>query len=61
MPTTATRKIGSKHQITIPKKIFDELNLKIGDYLEFQAEKDRIVVIPQKLISKNHTHTEECE
>lgn len=46
-------KIGPKHQVTIPKKIFEELNLEVGDYLEVNTEKDHISMIPKKLVPKD--------
>lgn len=38
--------ITSKGQITIPKKIRDELNLKAGDVLSFDVQNGRIISIP---------------
>ncbi|MCI0529273.1 MAG: AbrB/MazE/SpoVT family DNA-binding domain-containing protein, partial [Nitrospira sp.] len=49
----ATTKIGPKHQITIPKEVFERLHLEIGDYLEVQVRGNYIVMVPKKLISKD--------
>ena len=50
MPLT---KIGPKHQVTIPKEVFDTLQLAVGDYLEVCATEDGIFMVPQKLIPKD--------
>lgn len=49
MPTT---KIGPKHQITIPKKLFDRLHLEVGDLLDAAMEKGNIVLVPKRLVEK---------
>jgi len=46
-------RIGPKHQITIPKEVFGELGLQVGDYLEVKAKIDAITMVPKKLISKD--------
>lgn len=45
-------KIGPKHQVTIPKEVFDRLHLKPGDFLEAIAEGGKIVMIPKRLTVK---------
>jgi antitoxin PrlF len=46
MPTTT---ITTKGQVTIPKKIRDELNLQPGDVLSFEIDKgNNITVRPEK-------------
>ena len=42
-------RIGPKHQVTIPKEVFDHLHLKPGDFLEAIAEQGRIVMVPKQL------------
>lgn len=49
MPMT---KIGFRHQITIPKKLFMSLRLKEGEILEAEQEGTRIVLIPKRLVDK---------
>lgn len=46
-------KIGTKHQIVIPHKLFNQLGLNVGDYLEAKTEGNKIVLEPQTLISKD--------
>ena len=52
MKTTLT-KIGPKHQITIPRAVFEKLHLDEGDYLEVQAKDDQLIMTPKKLITKD--------
>lgn len=33
----ATTKIGPKHQVTIPKSVFEALHLEVGDILDVQT------------------------
>lgn len=48
----ARSKIGARHQITIPKDVFEELDLEEGDYVEVTAKGDRIEIIPQTMIPR---------
>jgi antitoxin MazE len=50
MPVT---KIGPKHQITIPREVFDSLNLEVGDFLDTQIKDNTIVLLPKKLVPKD--------
>lgn len=49
---TVTR-IGPKHQITIPRELFERLGLQPGDLLEVQVEADGLRLMPQKLIPRD--------
>ncbi len=46
-------KIGPKHQIMIPREVFDSLNLKVGDFLDTKIQDNTIVLVPKKLVSKD--------
>jgi len=46
-------KIGPKHQITIPRQVFDSLHLEIGDFLDAGVKDNAIVLIPKKLVAKD--------
>jgi len=46
-------KIGPKHQVTIPKEVFDSLHLEVGDFLDTQVKDNAIVLIPKKLVTKD--------
>jgi AbrB family looped-hinge helix DNA binding protein len=48
----STTKVGPKHQITIPKDVFDKLHLTTGDVLEADVEGGKIVLVPKKLVEK---------
>ena len=45
-------KIGPKHQITIPKEIFNQLHLEVGGFLDVVASEERIIIIPKELTTK---------
>ena len=49
MPLT---KVGPKHQITIPKEVFESLNLEVGDLIEFLVENGRGVMVPKRTVEK---------
>lgn len=49
----STVKIGPKHQVTIPAEVFQNLKLKVGDFLKAEVKDHKIVLKPQKLISKD--------
>lgn len=49
MPIT---RISPKHQITIPKEVFDALHLEKGDFLDVKVKGDKIILMPKKLIPK---------
>lgn len=48
----STIKIGPKHQITIPKDVFEHLHLKTGEFMEAIAQKGKIILIPKKLTNR---------
>lgn len=45
-------KIGPKHQITIPKQVFEELQLEVGDLLEVSIENGKVVITPKRIMDK---------
>ena len=49
MPLT---KISTKHQVTIPKSVFEELRLKVGDLFEVVADKGQVSLIPQRIVAQ---------
>jgi AbrB family looped-hinge helix DNA binding protein len=51
MPTV---KLGASRQIVIPKKLYDELGLAAGDYLEVELyEGGRLIVTPKDLVDRH--------
>jgi AbrB family looped-hinge helix DNA binding protein len=46
-------RIRPRRQITIPGKIFDQLHLEAGDFLEAVAKDGKIVMIPKRLATKD--------
>jgi len=44
-------KISTKHQITIPKKVFNDLDLAVGDLLEVTAENGKGLIVPQRVMA----------
>jgi len=51
MPTTT---LTSKGQVTIPKKIREELNLQPGDILSFEIDKGNKITVSTKKRSADH-------
>ena len=47
-----TVRVGPKHQVTIPKEVFEALSLNEGDFLEATAEGGRIILTPLQLAAK---------
>lgn len=45
-------RIGPKHQVTIPKDVFEALSLEVGEFLEAAAHGGRIVLTPRLLAAK---------
>ena len=46
-------KIGPKHQITIPREVFDAMHLEVGDFLDAHVKDNAIVLLPKKLVPKD--------
>jgi len=46
-------RISPKHQITIPKEVFEKLRLEVGDFLEVEATQGGLLLVPKKLIPKD--------
>ena len=46
-------KIGPKHQVTIPKAVFEGLDLEVGEYLDVQVQGTMITMAPKKLVPKD--------
>lgn len=49
MPLT---KVGSRHQVTIPKEIVEKLQLKSGDYVEVTLEDSKVVIVPKAVVDR---------
>ncbi len=45
-------KVSTKHQITIPKEVFDGLDLKPGDLLEVTLQNGEGRIVPQQIMAK---------
>jgi len=50
MPTV---KVGASRQVVIPKKLYDELQLAPGDYVEVEREGNKLVLTPKQLVEKH--------
>jgi AbrB family looped-hinge helix DNA binding protein len=46
-------KVGRSRQVTIPKKLFEELDLKEGDYVEVERKGNRLILTPKELIDRD--------
>ena len=49
MPEVVSR-IGQRRQVVIPKRVFDALKLRAGDYVEVSAEGGRLQMRPKRLV-----------
>jgi AbrB family looped-hinge helix DNA binding protein len=52
-------KLGQRRQVVIPKQIWDELGLEIGNYVEVQRVKGTVVITPKKLVDRDAELTPE--
>jgi AbrB family looped-hinge helix DNA binding protein len=49
--TSATvSRIGQRRQVIIPKRVFDALKLRAGDFVEVSAEGGRLEMRPKRLV-----------
>src|SRR3989304_1864567 len=48
----AAVKIGPKHQVTIPREVFEALHLGVGDFLDAEARGGQIILSPLQLAAK---------
>lgn len=46
-------KVGPKHQVTIPKDVFDRLRLEIGDYLDVRVKGSTVTMTPARVVPKD--------
>lgn len=46
-------KVMERRQVVIPKEIFEQLHLEVGDYLEAKVEDGKIVYIPKQLVDRD--------
>jgi AbrB family looped-hinge helix DNA binding protein len=53
----ALSRIGRRRQVVIPKKIFDAMRLREGDFMEVTAQSGRVSMKPKKLVDADDTLT----
>ena len=46
-------KVMRHRQVAIPKKLFEELGLEVGDYLEAKVRSGRLVYIPKAVVDRD--------
>lgn len=46
-------KVMERRQVVIPKELFEQLGLEIGDYLEAKIKGGTIVYVPKKLVDRD--------
>ena len=46
-------RVGPRHQVTIPKDVFDKIQLEVGDFLDVRLNGGAITMVPTKLIPKD--------
>ncbi len=55
-------KIGASRQVIIPKKVYEQLGLTAGDYLDVKIQDGSLVMSPKTLVDKpmqSHERREE--
>jgi AbrB family looped-hinge helix DNA binding protein len=45
-------KVGTSRQLAIPKKVYDDLELKAGDYIEIVKKDSHLLLTPKSLVDK---------
>ncbi len=45
-------KISTKHQVTIPLEVFEQLKLQVGDQVEMVVKAGKVVMTPQQLTAR---------
>ena len=45
-------KIGASRQVIIPKKVYEELGLAAGDYLDVKVQDGNLLMSPKTLVDK---------
>ena len=48
--TATVSRIGQRRQVVIPKRVFDALKLRAGDFVEVSAEGGRLEMRPKRLV-----------
>jgi AbrB family looped-hinge helix DNA binding protein len=48
--SAAVSRIGQRRQVVIPKRVFDALKLRAGDFVEVSAEAGRLQMRPKRLV-----------
>ena len=49
----AVVKVMKGRQVVIPKELFDELDLEVGDYLEVANLNGQLIYVPKKLVDRD--------
>lgn len=45
-------RVGPKHQVTIPKEVFEALSLDVGDFLDARVQGGCVILTPKRLTAK---------
>ncbi len=57
-------KIGASRQVIIPKKVYEQLGLSAGDYLDVTVQAGNLLMSPKTLVDKpthiQHRREEQC-
>lgn len=46
-------KVMKGRQVVIPKGLFEKLHLEVGDYLEVDVDKEKLVFVPKTLVARD--------
>jgi AbrB family looped-hinge helix DNA binding protein len=54
-------KLSQRRQVVIPQKIWDDLGLQVGDFVEVERVEGTVVIKPKKLVDPGYVLTPEEE
>jgi AbrB family looped-hinge helix DNA binding protein len=54
-------KLGQRRQVVIPKKIWEDLGLEVGDFVEIERVEGTVVIKPKRLVDREDVLTPEEE
>jgi bifunctional DNA-binding transcriptional regulator/antitoxin component of YhaV-PrlF toxin-antitoxin module len=53
------RRVGQRRQVVIPREIFDELRMSVGDFVAITKRENSVVIKPKRVVDADDTLTPE--